>query len=170
MISKNVLFSSFHKKKNKNNAVDKKLSKIKWIEQYPLLKSFTENYTYSYNKSIIKKYIKSKKIRIVGMGGSSLGSKSIYSFLKKKIKKKVIFLDNLKPQLTKENNCTNIVISKSGDTYQAIINKLDITEKEFLECFKLPKKTFRDYKSQSGLYEIGSKIMRFLGFERGGKR
>ena len=51
-----------------------------------------------------------------------------------------------------------------------IINKLDITEKEFLECFKLPKKTFRDYKSQSGLYEIGSKIMRFLGFERGGKR
>ena len=122
MISKNILFSSFHKKKNKNKSIDKKLSKVKWIEQYPLLKSFTENYTYSYNKSIIKKYIKSKKIRIVGMGGSSLGSKSIYSFLKKKIKKKIIFLDNLKPQLTKENNCTNIVISKSGDTLETISN------------------------------------------------
>ena len=39
----------------------------------------------------VKKFSKYKNIVIIGMGGSILGTKSIYSFLKKKIKKKSIF-------------------------------------------------------------------------------
>ena len=122
MISKNILFSSFDKKKKLKKNANKIFKKIKWTNQYPLLASFTENYIYNYKKSLIKKYIKSKKIRVIGMGGSSLGTKSIYSFLKKKIKKKIIFVDNLTPKLIKENNCTNVVISKSGGTLETISN------------------------------------------------
>ena len=122
MISKNILFSSFDKKKKLKKNANKIFKKIKWTNQYPLLESFTENYKYNYKKSLIKKYIKSKKIRVIGMGGSSLGTKSIYSFLRKKIKKKIIFVDNLTPNLIKENNCTNVVISKSGGTLETISN------------------------------------------------
>jgi len=34
----------------------------------------------------------------------------------------------------------------------------------------MPKKTYKDYKSQSAIYDYGTKIMRMLGLERGGKR
>ena len=35
-----------------------------------------------------------KNIAVIGMGGSIMGSKSIYSFLKNRIKKNFFFLDN----------------------------------------------------------------------------
>ena len=41
---------------------------------------------------IIKKY---NYYNLIGMGGSSLGAKGIYSFLNHKIKKKFNFVDNL---------------------------------------------------------------------------
>ena len=60
------------------------------------------------------------------MGGSILGSKSIYSFLKKKIKKNFLFLDNLneniKNFLSKNNNKVCIFISKSGNTLETLVN------------------------------------------------
>jgi hypothetical protein len=34
----------------------------------------------------------------------------------------------------------------------------------------MPKKTYKDYKSQESIYHYGAKIMRLLGIERGGKR
>ena len=46
-------------------------------------------------KKDIKKFKKYKKIVLIGMGGSILGSKAIYSFFKKKIKIQVHFFDNL---------------------------------------------------------------------------
>ena len=58
------------------------------------------------------------------MGGSILGSKAIYYFLKDKIKKKFFFTDNLssfKNNLTDKKKI-NIVISKSGNTLETIIN------------------------------------------------
>ena len=63
------------------------------------------------------------------MGGSILGTKSIYFFLKKKIKKKVFFFDNLDPSLLIEykkikkikNSCF-IIVSKSGNTLETITN------------------------------------------------
>ena len=44
---------------------------------------------------ILKDFLKFKnfsKIKLIGMGGSSLGAKSIYSFLKYKIKKNLFLL------------------------------------------------------------------------------
>ena len=58
------------------------------------------------------------------MGGSSLGAKAIYSFLKFKIKKNFEFLDNISPGKSSnlEKNCLNIIISKSGNTLETISN------------------------------------------------
>ena len=54
--------------------------------------------------------------------------------------------------------------------FEYIANKLDISVEELQNYFNLPKKTYRDYKSQSGIYEMGARVMRILGLERGGKR
>jgi len=58
------------------------------------------------------------------MGGSTLGAQTIYDFLGKKIKKNFLFVDNLE-SIAKTNNekkITNLVISKSGNTIETIIN------------------------------------------------
>ena len=95
----------------------------------PLLDSYQRNYEYDFTPEIVKKFSKYKNIIILGMGGSILGTKSIYFFLKKKIKKKVFFFDNLDPSLLIEykkikkikNSCF-IIVSKSGNTLETITN------------------------------------------------
>jgi len=95
----------------------------------PLLQSYEKGYKFSFSKKTIKKFSKYKNIIVFGMGGSALGAKSIYSFFKTKIKKKVFFFDNLDPNLNykyKEiknlkNSCF-ILISKSGNTLETIVN------------------------------------------------
>ena len=57
----------------------------------PLLDSYEKNYEFNFSKTTIRKFSKYKNIIVIGMGGSILGTKSIYSFLEKKIKKKVFF-------------------------------------------------------------------------------
>ena len=78
---------------------------------------------------MVKKFYKYKNIVIIGMGGSILGTKSIYSFFKKKIKKKVYFFDNLDLNLNlkykKIKNLKSscfIIAGKSGRTIETIIN------------------------------------------------
>ena len=61
----------------------------------PLLDSYEKNYEFDFSKATIRKFSKYKNIIIIGMGGSILGTKSIYSYLEKKVKKKVFFFDNL---------------------------------------------------------------------------
>ena len=57
------------------------------------------------------------------MGGSTLGTQAIYDFLKFKIKKNFFFIDNLKSSQKKEKKkFTNLIISKSGNTIETIIN------------------------------------------------
>ena len=58
----------------------------------PLLESYEKNYKYDFSPAMVKKFSSYKNIVVIGMGGSILGTKSIYCFLKKKIKKKCIFL------------------------------------------------------------------------------
>jgi len=74
------------------------------------------------------------------MGGSILGTKSIYSFLKKKIKKNVFFFDNLDSNLFSEykkiknlNNSCFIVAGKSGRTIETIVNLGVIFSKNLLK-------------------------------------
>ena len=58
------------------------------------------------------------------MGGSSLGAQAIYDFLKHKIHKKFEFLDNLRPDYKNlsNSNTLNLIISKSGNTLETIVN------------------------------------------------
>ena len=56
------------------------------------------------------------------MGGSSLGSKAIYNFLKFKIKKNINFYENLNLKKENKNKSLNIIISKSGNTLETINN------------------------------------------------
>ena len=81
-ISRNIYLKVF-----KYKLVDKKLSKYLndlLNDKNQILKSLTRFYKYSYNKKLISNLQKYSKINLIGMGGSSLGARSIYYFLKKK--------------------------------------------------------------------------------------
>ena len=54
--------------------------------------------------------------------------------------------------------------------FEFVANKLGITIEELQSYMYASKKTYRDYKSQETIYNIGAIVMRFLGIERGGKR
>jgi hypothetical protein len=54
--------------------------------------------------------------------------------------------------------------------FEYVATKLGITTGELQGYLEMPKKTFRDYKSQESIYVIGAKIMRLFGLELGGKR
>ena len=56
------------------------------------------------------------------MGGSSLGSKAIYNFLEGKIKKKVRFYENLNLKKEVKKKSLNVIISKSGNTLETVVN------------------------------------------------
>ena len=71
------------------------------------------------------------------MGGSTLGTKSIYDFLKHKVKKNFLFFDNLKKRQKKEvkKNFTNLIVSKSGNTIETIINSNILIKKKDKNIF-----------------------------------
>ena len=54
--------------------------------------------------------------------------------------------------------------------FEYIATKLGISVKELQSYMDAPNKTYKDYKSQDNIYNIGAKVMRFLGLEKGGKR
>ena len=109
--------------KTKSKKLRKQLDKI-IKEKNHIIDSLGVNYQYSYKKKDLQKYIKSKNFRIIGMGGSILGTHTIYNFLKDKIKKNFLFIDNLKvgQSKNKKKTFTNLVISKSGNTIETIVN------------------------------------------------
>ena len=68
----------------KNSKIIKK-DFLKLLKDQPkLFETLKPKYKYSYSKKIISKYKKFDNIRIIGMGGSVLGTEAIYDFLKKK--------------------------------------------------------------------------------------
>ncbi|MDA7795843.1 glucose-6-phosphate isomerase [Pelagibacteraceae bacterium] len=94
-------------------------------KQPQLFETLKPTYKYSYSKKKISKYKKFSNIRIIGMGGSILGAEAIYDFLKKKIKKKIIFVNNLNSNagyFNFKNINLNLIISKSGNTLETIAN------------------------------------------------
>ena len=126
MLTSNIKFTNFIKKQKKKPIYNfKQLKKENWIKKYKLLLSLTPNYKYSYTKAQIKNLKKQNFFRLIGMGGSTLGAKAIYKFLQDKTKKKFVFIDNLKPNLSKyekSNEAVNLIISKSGNTLETILN------------------------------------------------
>ena len=51
-----------------------------------------------------------------------------------------------------------------------VANKLGVTTTDLNNFFKLPKRTYKDFKNQELLYDLGSKVMQKLNLQRGGKR
>ena len=121
MLSSRIKFKKF---KNKNSF--SKISKIYKnlvISNTELLRSLSKNYNQSFTEKTILKHKKNKNFRIIGMGGSTLGSQAIYDFLNHKIKKNFEFIDNLIPQRKNEKKkFTNLIVSKSGNTIETIVN------------------------------------------------
>ena len=123
-MDKKLVFKNFNnvlKIKEKNKLI-KYLKKINNLEWPKFIKSFKDSYNYNYDKNILKKYKTIKNINIIGMGGSSLGTKAIYNFLINKIKKKVSFYENLNLKKKNLSRSLNIIISKSGNTLETIVN------------------------------------------------
>ena len=123
MLTKNISFKNF-KLKGYNNKIKKILDHI-LIKKNSVLESLSANYKNSYSKKTILKFKKFNHVKIIGMGGSILGTESIYYFLKKKIKKIFFFYNNLQSKVNindKKNKYLNLIVSKSGNTLETISN------------------------------------------------
>ena len=151
MLTRNIDFKNFKIKKN-TQKVKKKLKKL-LQENNEVIKSLRKTYKNSYNRKLIDKYNKGLNYRVIGMGGSTLGTQTIYDFLGKKIKKNFSFIDNLQ-SITKTNNkkkITNLVISKSGNTIETIINTNLFLKKKHKNIFITENK-------KSYLYLLAEKL------------
>lgn len=134
-ISKNLKFNNFQTK-IKSNKSKKILSYLINDQNNEVFNSLKPSYKYSFSKQkIINKYKKYKTINLIGMGGSILGTKAIYYFLKDKIKKKINFIDNLNSKISKKTSKLNIIISKSGNTLETISNVNIIVKKNQKNVF-----------------------------------
>ncbi len=135
MLTKNINFKGFQYKKNNKNI--KKNLKIFLREKTEIYKSLSPNYKNSYHNKTIKKLKKYFYVRIIGMGGSILGSEAIYDFLKHKIKKNFYFINNLKSKINSINkkNYINLIVSKSGNTLETISNANIIIKKKDKNIF-----------------------------------
>ena len=121
MLTKGVKFTNF-KTKKKSLLIKKKLISL-LKSKNEILNSLSQNYKDNFTKKILLKYKRKTNYRVIGMGGSSLGTQTIYDFLKYKIKKKFIFSDNLQVNLDKDKKkYTNLIVSKSGNTIETIVN------------------------------------------------
>ena len=107
------------------------------------------------------------------MGGSSLGIQAIYDFMKPKIKKKFYFFDNLDSTnkiIKTKSKSLNLIISKSGNTLETIVNenifsgnnKLYITENNnnYLRntALRLKKEIIEHKNFIGGRYSVLSEV------------
>ena len=154
--------------------------------------SLSKKFNFNFKYSDLIRFNKFKTVTLIGMGGSALGAKAIYSFCKNKIKKKFIFFDNL--DLIKIKNIKKsvnlkqsliIIISKSGSTLETLVNSnllkdelnnkntIIITEKKtnLLNTFARKKKILhinhKDYIGgrYSVLSEVGMIPAYFMGLK-----
>ena len=186
MLTSRIKFTNFQIiKKNKISLSRSFFQPNNLLSKFPILKTLSSNYKYSFNKKIIKRLNRYSTFRLIGMGGSTLGAEAIYQFLQNKTKKKFIFINNLKPILSKnEKNkkACNIIISKSGNTLETIsnssllINKnknVFITENKSSNLFNLAnqlKSEVIEHKNYVGgrysvLSEVGMLPAELMGFK-----
>ena len=135
MLTSNITLNNFKIKKKTN--IKKKLQSIVDDKKNNVFLSLGKKYKYSFTLHQIKKYKKFLNFRVIGMGGSILGTKAIYEFLNHKIKKKFLFVDNLQNTNKKFKNKTfvNLVVSKSGNTIETIVNSNILLKKKDKNIF-----------------------------------
>tara|TARA_Y100001970_G_scaffold223096_1_gene274592 strand:+ start:1174 stop:2337 length:1164 start_codon:yes stop_codon:yes gene_type:complete len=140
-------------KKNKISLSNSFFQPNNLFSKFPILKTLSSNYKYSFNKKIVKRLNRFSIFRLIGMGGSTLGAEAIYQFLQNKTKKKFIFINNLKPILNKnEKNkkACNLIISKSGNTLETILNSSLLINKN--------KNVFITENKSSNLFNLANKL------------
>ena len=152
-LSQNIYFKNFQIKKNKKKIKNIKKKLINIVnENNEVIFSLSKKYKCSFKIKELNKYKNFLNYRIIGMGGSSLGAKAIYNFLKHKIKKKFYFIDNLKNEKkTDKKKYLNIVISKSGNTIETIVNSNLLLKKN-------SKNIFITESKPSYLYSLAEKL------------
>ena len=152
MLTSGINFINF-KKKIKSSKIKKRLRELILNKNNKVIESLSNDYKYSFNKYGLKKYKNNSHFRIIGMGGSSLGTQTIYDFLRNKIKKKFIFIDNLQSNQKKNQNkkCVNLIISKSGNTIETIANSNILIKNK-------DKNIFITENKKSYLYDLAQKL------------
>ena len=158
-------------KKNISNKYFKKFNKV--FEQ--LKKDFKNNkktinvldkkYDFKFKLQNLNKFKKFKKIAIVGMGGSILGTEAIHNFLYKKINKNIYFFDNIDEEqllrFKKKNKISStlfIIVSKSGNTIETLSNlfSLNILKKNSKNIIIISE------KKDNSLYNLSNKLNLFF--------
>ena len=132
----NIKIKNFNKD-NSQKKIKVLLDKIIYEDNH-IIKSLKNTYKDLWDLKKIKKYKIFSNVALIGMGGSIMGSRSIYSFLKNKIKKKFYFIDNFennKIEEIKKKNRLNLIISKSGNTLETIVNSNVIINKATKNIF-----------------------------------
>ena len=146
------------------------------------LNVLNDEYKFNFINKKLSKFKKFKSIALVGMGGSILGTEAIFSFLKRKLNKKVFFFNNLDESKLisfkiRENlsKILFIIISKSGNTIETLSNAfflniikknsknvIIISEKKNNTLFSLAKKfnlEFIEHNSfVGGRYSVLSEV------------
>ena len=124
MLTPGIYFKNFKKNKKTNSSQVKKKLLLLFKEKNYILDSLKKNYKDSFSKKIINKYKKYSTFKVIGMGGSTLGTQTIYEFFKDIVKKDFVFIDNLtqKKLNTKNKRSVNLVVSKSGNTIETVVN------------------------------------------------
>ena len=130
MKNKNIIYKNFiplsllniRNKKNlskKLNIIfDNTINDLKKPNNF--IHTLDKNFKLNFEIKDLHKYKRFKFIAIIGMGGSILGSKALFYFLKDYLKKNLFFFDDI--NLTQLKNLKNrsktlfIIISKSGKT------------------------------------------------------
>jgi len=122
MLTTNIKFKNFKIKKKTINIKKELISLLN--ENNHVVNSLSKYYKNSFNKKTLFKYKKFSNYRIIGMGGSILGTQAIYDFLNSKIKKNFYFVNNLCSFKKKKinQNFLNLIVSKSGNTIETIVN------------------------------------------------
>ena len=135
MLTSGIHFKNF-KIKSRQKEAKNNLNKI-LKEKNQIILSLSKNYKNSFNKNLVNKFKFKKNYRLIGMGGSSLGTHAIYQFLRKKIKKNFLFFDNLQTKYNKDKKTkfTNLIISKSGNTIETIANSNILLNKKDKNIF-----------------------------------
>ncbi len=136
IISKNIFFKDFNSSVKSTKIFNFLKKFVK--EDNEIFKSLKITYKDKFNRKLISNLKNFKKICIIGMGGSILGSKAIYNFLLEKIKKEFVFVDNLNSRISKKflrEKKINLIISKSGNTLETISNSNIILNKKDKNIF-----------------------------------
>ena len=134
MLTKGINFVNFKIKKNSTLVKKNLISILK--SKNEVLNSLSQNYKNNFTKKLLHKYKKKIDYRVIGMGGSSLGTQTIYDFLKHKIRKNFVFTDNLQTaQIKEKKKYTNLIVSKSGNTIETVVNANILIKKKDRNIF-----------------------------------